>query len=116
MRGLKSRKRDDFNLAKEGLSLLKNFRTLDQAKKDLSVIKQYIDLVESYEPINFTQQIIHTYALLGSIQKTAEAISESGNIITAEEVTTYITSKAAPEDILHKLIKSLYRKRTRKNR
>ncbi|MGR6898712.1 hypothetical protein [Rummeliibacillus sp. BSL5] len=95
---------------------MKNFRTLDQAKKDLLVIQRYIDLVESYEPITFTQQIIHTYALLGSIQKTAEAMSKNGNRITAEEVTTHITSSTASDDTLHKLIKSLYRKRTRKNR
>ncbi|AMW99769.1 hypothetical protein [Rummeliibacillus stabekisii] len=95
---------------------MKNFRTLDQAKKDLIVIKQYIDLVESYEPITNTQQIIHTYALLGSIQKTAELMSEIGNIISTEEVTTHITSRPAPDDLLHKLIKSLYRKRARKTR
>ncbi len=95
---------------------MRSFRTLEQAKKDLLVIQQYIDLVESYEPITLTQQVVHTYALLGSIQKTAEAMSKCGNKITPEEVTTYITSSAAPEDILHKLIKSLYRKRTRKNR
>ncbi len=95
---------------------MKDFRTLDQAKKDLVVIQHYIDLVESYEPRTLTQQIIHTYALLGSIQKTAEAMSKGGNVITAEEVTTHITSSAAPKDILHKLIKTLYRKRARKNR
>lgn len=95
---------------------MKNFRTLDQAKKDLLVIQHYIDLIESYEPRNLTQEIIHTYALIGNVKKTAEEMSKSGNTITPEEVTIHITSSVAPEDLLHKLIKSLYRKRTRKNR
>lgn len=93
---------------------MKNFRTLDQAKKDIQILKSYIDLIEYYEPMNFTQQIIHTYAILGSVQKTAQEINSKGYNITASEVTSHILRKTAPNDALHKKIKSLYRKRIRK--
>lgn len=95
---------------------VKTFRTLKQAQKDLLIIRHYIHSVESYKPITLTQQIIYAYAILGNIHRTAEVISKKGIEITAEDVTTHITSKAAPDDHLHKLIKKLYRQKTRKNR
>lgn len=40
---------------------MKNFRTLDQTKKDLQVYLDYINLIEQYEPQSFMQRVIQEY-------------------------------------------------------
>lgn len=91
---------------------MKTFRTLNQAKKDIQIIQQYINLIENYEPKDLRQQVIHTYALLGNITKTAEYLNKHGYSIEAQEITRIITSPPPKEDLLHKQIKQLYLKKT----
>ena len=102
---------------------MKNFRTLDQAKKDLQEIHQYVKLIENYQPQDFTQKVIYTYALVGSIVKTAETLNSQGYLVNKrtiepQNITNIITSSPAKNDLLHKQIKQLYLKKTlpRRNR
>lgn len=98
--------------------MMKNFRTLDQAKKDRNVLNEYIELIERYNPETFEQHVIFEYALHGNIHKTAESINEkgisdNGEPIQGETVTQIITSSPPKHDKLHKQIRSLYLKKTR---
>lgn len=100
---------------------MKTFRTLDQAKKDLQAIQQYVELIENYQPKDFIQQVIYTYALVGNVVKTAEILNNkgysfNGQLIEPQDITAIITSKPSKNDLLHKQIKSLYMKKTRPSR
>lgn len=95
---------------------MKTFRTLEQAKKDLQEIQEYVLLIEKYQPDSFAQQVIHTYVIHGSITKTSEVLSSQGHTIEQEEVSAIIKSTPVKDDLLHKKIKSLYLKKTRASR
>lgn len=96
---------------------MKRFRTFDQAKKDLQEIQQYVELIENYQPQDFTQKVIYTYTLVGSIIKTAETLNTQGYLVNnraiePQDITDIITSSPAKNDLLHKQIKQLYLKKT----
>ena len=100
---------------------MKTFRTLDQAKKDLLELQQYVELIEDYQPQNFKQKVIFTYVLTGNIKRTAEILNNRGYsinnaLIEPQDITNIITSSPAKEDLLHKKIKTLYLKKTRASR
>lgn len=102
---------------------MKNFRTLDQAKKDLKVIQDYVELIENYQPDenDFREQVIYTYALEGSLKWTAQKLNDKGfdidgHPIESIDITRVITSDPPKDDALHKKIKSLYLKKTRPHR
>lgn len=95
---------------------MKTFRTLTQAKKDLQEIQEYIQLIENYQPIDLRQYVIYTYAKIGNIAKTAEALNNFSIVdfsIEPEDISRIITSKPPKDDLLHKQIKNLYLKKTR---
>ncbi|HWL23352.1 MAG TPA: hypothetical protein VNR38_06320 [Ureibacillus sp.] len=100
---------------------MKNFRTLDQAKKDLKVIQDYVDLIENYQPKDFRQHVIYTYMQQGNLEKTANEMNKKGfkiadRYIEPEDIKTIIISNPPIDDLLHKKLKSLYLKKTRANR
>lgn len=100
---------------------MRNFRTLEQAKKDLQIIQDYIDLIENYQPESLEQHTIYIYSLVGNVIKTAELLNHNGfridgRLIEPNEISELITSRPAKDDLLHKKIKSLYLKKTRANR
>ena len=95
---------------------MKNFRTLDQAKKDMQVYLDYIHLIENYEPTNFTQHVIKAYALDGNITRTAEVLNQQGfqvqdRPLESQDIREAIISKPNQEDALHKEVRKLYLKR-----
>ena len=105
--------------------MIKNFRTLAQTKKDIETLQkqikihqQYISLIENYQPKNFTQHVIREYAHEGNIARTAEILNRrgydiEGQVIEAVDISTVIKSKPAANDLLHKEVRRLYRKKTR---
>ena len=66
--------------------VLRNFRTLEQAKKDLHMIQTYVDLIENYEPKTFTQKVIWIYSLEGNLERTAKRINEMYLLIDRKEM------------------------------
>lgn len=99
------------------MRLLKNFRTLDQAKKDLQVFQRYIHLVQTYSPISLAEHTVYQYALLGNIHHTADALNKlgfrlDGLFLAGKDVTKIILSKPMEKDYLHKEILRLYLKKT----
>lgn len=95
---------------------MKTFRTLEQSKRDLQEIQEYVDLIEEYRPEKFVQVVIHAYVIHGSIAKTAQVLNNQGHNIEQEEVSTIIKNPPTKGDLLHKKVKSLYLKKTRSTR
>lgn len=100
---------------------MKNFRTLDQTKKDLQVYLDYINLIEKYEPQGFVQHVIQEYVRDGNLIRTAEILNcggfhIEGRAIEPEDVKQAILSTPAPNDALHKEIRRLYFRKTNSKR
>ena len=107
---------------------MKNFRTLAQAKKDIETlqkqieqIKQYIALIENYNPQTFTQHVIHEYALDRNLKRTAENLNQlglqiDGRSIESKDISAIIKSLPDPNDLLHKEVRRLYLKKVRSTR
>lgn len=100
---------------------MKNFRTLEQAKKDLQIYMDYIMLIEQYEPRNFVQRVIQEYAFQGNLVRTAEILNRRGlriedRAIEPQDIVKAITSTPDRTDTLHKEIRRLYLKKTRSSR
>ncbi|MCM3358667.1 hypothetical protein [Psychrobacillus sp. MER TA 171] len=95
---------------------IKTFRTLDQAKKDLQEIHEYVELISNYNPQNIVQLVIQIYVMYGSIAKTAAILNSQGYTIEQVEVSAIIKSTPHKDDLLHKKVKSLYLKKTRSSR
>ena len=100
---------------------MKNFRTLEQAKKDLQVYMDYIYLIEQYEPQNFVQRVIQEYAYQGNVVRTAEVLNRRGfriedRAIEPQDITQVIISTPDRADSLHKEIRRLYLKKTNSRR
>lgn len=100
---------------------MKNFRTLEQAKKDLQIYMDYIYLIEQYEPQNFVQRVIQEYVYQGNVLRTAEVLNRRGfriedRTIEPQDITQAITSRPDRADTLHKEIRRLYLKKTKNSR
>ncbi|MER2079369.1 hypothetical protein [Psychrobacillus psychrotolerans] len=95
---------------------MNTFRTLEQAKKDLQELQNYVSLIDEYQPKVFKQEVIKIYAIHGSTAKVAAILSNQGHHIEQEEVSNIIKSTPTNDDLLHKKIKSLFLKKTRATR
>ena len=100
---------------------MKNFRTLEQTKKDLQVYLDYINLIEQYEPTNFVQRVIKEYAHEGNIVRTADILNQHGfrienRTIEPQDITQVIISTPATDDALHTEIRRLYLKKSNTKR
>lgn len=96
---------------------MRTFRTLDQAKKDLQVLQEYVQLIEDYKPQDFFQKVIYLYALEGNIAMVASILNNQGYSLDGRElepndISKIITSKPQKDDLLHKRIRTLYMKKT----
>ncbi|MFS0577318.1 hypothetical protein AB1K83_17010 [Sporosarcina sp. 179-K 3D1 HS] len=58
--------------------MMKNLKTVDQAKKEIEILQGFVDLVESFQPKTLEEQIIKEYAYIGSIEKVAIKVNEMG--------------------------------------
>lgn len=100
---------------------MKSFRTLEQAKKDLQIYLDYINLIEQYKPTNFVQRVIKEYALEGNIIRTADILNRHGfriknRAIEPQDITQVIISIPDHDDAIHKEIRQLYLKKTNSKR
>lgn len=102
---------------------MKTFRTLAQAKKDIETLqkqldqtRQYISLIENYNPQTFTQHVIYEYVLDGNLKRTAEVLNSlghqiDGRSIESRDVSAIIRSCPDPNDLLHKEVRKLFLKK-----
>ncbi|KAA0941644.1 hypothetical protein FQ087_21055 [Sporosarcina sp. ANT_H38] len=100
--------------------MMKNLKTVDQARKEIKILQGFINLVESIQPQTLEEQIIKEYAYIGSVEKVAIKVSELGYLksdgqpFEKEDISNIIKGK--PTNDLHKLIKTGFLKKTRHTR
>ncbi|WHY64678.1 hypothetical protein [Neobacillus sp. SuZ13] len=85
------------------------FITLYRAKNEIKRLQYYVNLVETYEPINLEQEIVKDYAISSSIPVVSKRLN-----ISYEKVQEVISSKG--KDELHKIIRSWYMHKTKPNK
>lgn len=95
---------------------MKNFRTLAQAKLDLREYANYIRLIEEYEPKTLTQHAIYIYAREGNLTRTAEKLNQmklhnDKQPLEGKDIKAMLLSKPVPDDLLHKEIRRLYKRK-----
>lgn len=98
---------------------MKNYMTVEQAKKQIDIFASYVHLVESFEAEGLEDHIVKQYAYLGSMQKVADEINRMQLFfleadIEVDDVRKVLNSQGKNE--LHKLMKTFYLKRTRSSR
>ncbi|MFP5111812.1 hypothetical protein ACSU64_05470 [Bacillaceae bacterium C204] len=86
------------------------FITLDRAKSEIKRLQYYVNLVETYEPINLEQEIIKEYAKTSSIPEVSKRLN-----VSYEKVVEVISSRGK-EDELHKIMRSWYMHKTKNQR
>lgn len=96
---------------------MKNFQNLAQAKRDLQIYLDYINLIEHYEPQDFVQHVIKIYALEGNLIRTAATLDRKkfqieNRTIEPHDITQILLSTPDSNDALHKEIRRLYLKKT----
>ncbi|GIN86995.1 hypothetical protein J6TS2_33810 [Heyndrickxia sporothermodurans] len=89
---------------------------LERAKKIINELSHYVKLTEEYKPKDLETQIIHEYAIYGSISKVVKSLNQQGYTVKKEDITRVLKSK--PEDELHSVIRGFYKDKvsTIKNR
>ncbi|MEH7181107.1 helix-turn-helix domain-containing protein [Neobacillus vireti] len=85
------------------------FITLEKAKTEIKRLQYYVNLVETYEPINLEQEIVKEYAKTSSINEVSRRLN-----VSYETVVDVISSMG--KDELHKLVRSGYMKKTKHSR
>lgn len=68
------------------------FITLDRAKTEIKRLQYYVNLVETYDPLNLEQEIIKEYAITSSIPEVSKRLN-----ISYEKVVEVISSKGKDE-------------------
>ncbi|WP_042375265.1 hypothetical protein [Neobacillus jeddahensis] len=85
------------------------FITYDRAKAEIERLQFYVELIESYQPVNSEQEIIKEYAMTSSITEVANRLN-----VSYEKVVEVISSKG--KDELHKIVRSGYMGKTKQHR
>lgn len=83
---------------------MKNFLTVEQAKKNIKELQIYVNLAETSIPQCLKEKVIKEYAFLGSLQKVSHKLD-----IEVEIVRDILKEKS--ENQLHKIIRTGYMKR-----
>lgn len=99
--------------------LMKNFKTVDQAKDKIQRLQHYVDLVEDFQPKNLEEHVLKEYAELGNIVKVTEKLNRLGfrlndSEIETKDISTILRKRGAND--LHKVLRTLYLKKTRASR
>lgn len=93
--------------------------TYEKAQSEVKRLKEYIQLVDSFEVNNLDDWIIYNYALTNSIQKIVDKAAEedvmnNGQPLENKYVSSVINGGTQSE--LHRILRLGYRQRIRKSR
>ncbi|TCJ00491.1 hypothetical protein [Cytobacillus praedii] len=94
---------------------------LQLAKKRITELQHFVDLVENYETVDFKTHVIKGYATTGSLEKTAAKMNEFGfqvddREIIKDDIVGVINTKVRYVDELHRLMRLAYRKKIKNNK
>lgn len=91
--------------------------TIDEAKKRIKQLENYVKLLENYEPQSFEQEAMYLYVQLNNVAKVAELLNEKGykignRKVISNDVSDVIRTKAADE--IHELAKKSFNSNRRR--
>lgn len=85
---------------------------VEEAKKQIKELKQYIQLIQSYQPETFEQEANYLYVQLESVSKVADELNKKGykvgnRKVISKDVSDIIRSKPVIDD-MHTLAKKFF--------
>ncbi|MGY3717169.1 hypothetical protein ACWE42_16785 [Sutcliffiella cohnii] len=84
---------------------------IEEAKKQIEMIEEYIRKIESYEPTTMEQKAIYRYVQLESVTKVVKELNEEGYRIGKRKLNTVDISeviKSKPKDDMHEMARKMY--------
>ncbi|MBO0586473.1 hypothetical protein [Sporosarcina sp. E16_8] len=92
--------------------------TIDEAKKEIEALTNYIKRVEEYVPETFEGTAIKLYVELESVTKAAVELNEKGykvgeRKIISKDVSDLIRSK--PVDEMHEMAQKMFKRNSRRS-
>jgi tetrahydromethanopterin S-methyltransferase subunit G len=84
---------------------------IEEAKKRIEELNRYIEMVESYHPTSYEQNVFKLYVLMESVNKVAEELNKLGykvgnRKVIGKDVSDLIRTK--PTDGMHTLARKLF--------
>lgn len=100
---------------------MRRFMILEKAKKEQTELNRYIELIETYEPKTIQQEAVLIYAIEGSLAKVIYHLNNKYNLSDDEAIQLmkakeWLTTRPQKDDELHKIIKTLFLRRSRVHR
>lgn len=97
------------------------YRTYSQAKKDVLLLNNFINLVDEYEVTCVKSFIIKSYSETSSIPKVIQELNKSNyikyiptNINNTDFIKSILTIKS--EDPLHRIVHDIYKDKLKRKR
>lgn len=92
--------------------------TIDEAMKEIEALKNYVAMVENYNPVGYEQEAIKLYVELESVTKVAIELNTkgykvNGRKVISKDVSDLIRSQAT--DDMHELAKKMFQRNKRKS-
>lgn len=92
---------------------------VDEARKKIKELQEYIRFVDSYKPETFEQEAVYLYVLEESVSKVADQLNEKGykvgnRKVISKDVSDLIRNK--PADKMHELAKTFFNKNKKRSR
>ncbi|UOE96062.1 hypothetical protein [Alkalihalobacillus sp. LMS39] len=84
---------------------------IEEAKKQIAHLEEYIAKIESYSPKTMEQKAIYRYVQLESVTKVVKELNEEGYRKGKRKLNTVDISeiiKSKPKDEMHELAKKMY--------
>lgn len=93
---------------------------LGLAKKRISELQEFVDLVENYPTTDLKSHMIKEYAINGSLEKTATKMNDLGFSIDGREIikndVVEVVNTNKKVDELHRIVRLNYRKKIKPNK
>lgn len=92
--------------------------TIDEAKKEITSLKNYVAMLEGYTPTGYEQEAIKMYVELESVTKVAIELNAKGykvndRKVISKDVSDLIRSESTDE--LHELAKKMFQRNKKKS-
>lgn len=91
--------------------------SIDEAKKKIAELEQFIQLVEQYESVTFEQHVVHLYVIHENVTTVMGILNERGYRVGKRKILTTDISdilRAWPTDTMHELAGKLFRTNKRR--
>lgn len=92
--------------------------TIDEARKEIEALQNYVTMMENYKPVGYQQEAIKLYVELESVTKVAIELNAkgykvNGRKVISKDVSDLIRSKTT--DDMHELAKKMFHRNKRRS-